>query len=90
MTHPWKSTILIEMSKRLQVLLDEAELAEIRKAAHRNRMSTAEWVLRALRVAQRTEPRGDVKKKLDVVRAAARHSFPTADIERGYGNDAGR
>lgn len=85
------------MSKRLQVLLDEVELAEIRKTARRNRMTTAEWVRQALRAARRREPGGDAKKKLDVVRAAAAHAFPTADIgqmlaeiERGYLEDGPR
>jgi hypothetical protein len=79
------------MSKRLQVLLDESELAEIRKLARRQHLTTAAWVRRALRAAQRGEPGVDAKKKLAVVRAAAAHAFPTADIdqmlneiERGY------
>jgi hypothetical protein len=72
-------------------MLDDAELAEIQKAARRQRMTTAEWVRQALRAARRVQPRGEAKKKLDVVRAATRHAFPTADIdqmlqeiERGY------
>ena len=80
------------MSKRLQVLLEEDELSEIQQAARRHRMTTAEWVRQALRLARRAEPRSDAGKKLAVVRAATRHSFPTADIEdmlkeieRGYG-----
>ena len=79
------------MSKRLQVVLDDQELAEIQQSARRNRMTTAEWVRQALRAARRREPQGNTKKKLDVVREAARHGFPTADIdemldeiERGY------
>ncbi len=79
------------MSKRLQVLFDESELAEIQEAAHRQQMTTAEWVRQAIRAARRSAPGSDVKKKLEVVRVAARHSFPTADIdqmlteiERGY------
>ena len=70
------------MSKRLQVLLDEQELAEIQRAARRQRMTTAEWVRQALRLARRAEPTGDPKKKLAVIRAARAHSFPTADIDR--------
>ena len=73
------------------MILDDAELAEIQKAARRARMTTAEWVRQALRAARRAQPRGEAKKKLEVVRAAARHAFPTADIdqmlqeiERGY------
>jgi len=79
------------MSQRLQVLLDESELAEIRRAARRHKLTTAAWVRQALRAARRAEPGSDTKKKLEVVRAAARHRFPTADIdqmlaeiERGY------
>jgi hypothetical protein len=75
----------------LQVLLDDDELADIRRAARRQRLSTAAWVRLALRAARRTEPEGDPKKKLAAVRAAVRNSFPTADIdqmlseiERGY------
>lgn len=81
------------MSKRLQVLLEEDELADIRQAARRQRMTTAEWVRQALRVARRAGPRTDAGKKLAVVRAATRHSFPSADIgemlkqiEQGYGS----
>jgi hypothetical protein len=54
-------------------------------------MTVAEWVRQALRDARRREPMRDVTKKLDAVRVAARHEFPTADvdtmlaeIERGY------
>lgn len=79
------------MSKRLQVLLDEAEWRDVQRAARAKRMTTAEWVRQALRAARTREPRGDTGKKLDVIRAAARHQFPTADIaqmldeiERGY------
>jgi hypothetical protein len=79
------------VSKRLQVLLDDAELADVRRAARRQRLSTAAWVRQALRAARRTEPGGDSRKKLAAVRAAARNAFPTAEIgdmlgeiERGY------
>ncbi|HEX6314756.1 MAG TPA: hypothetical protein VFZ73_07850 [Gemmatimonadaceae bacterium] len=46
------------MSKRLQVLLEESELAEIRRAARLSRMTVAEWVRQALRRARREEPMG--------------------------------
>ena len=44
-------------------------------------MSIAEWVRQALAHARRREPLGDVEKKLAAIRAAAKHEFPTADIE---------
>ena len=70
------------MSKRLQVLLDEPELRDIQRAARAQRMTVAEWVRQALRAARRREPRTDTRKKVEAIRAAARHSFPTADIEQ--------
>jgi hypothetical protein len=82
------------MSIRLQVLLDEAEMRRIKRAAEARRMTVAEWVRQALRLAERREPLGDTEKKIEVVRAATRHSFPTADldqmireIEQGYLED---
>jgi hypothetical protein len=82
------------MSKRLQVILDDPELLEIQRAARRARLTTAEWVRQALRAARRAVPGTDTKKKLDTVRAAAAHDFPTAEvgqmlqeIERGYAPD---
>lgn len=44
-------------------------------------MSLAEWVRQALAMARQREPLGDTGKKLDVIRNAARHDFPTADID---------
>jgi hypothetical protein len=70
------------MSKRLQVLLDDKELREIQQLARLQRMTVAEWVRQALRAARRREPLGDPGKKLEIVRAAIRHSFPTADIDQ--------
>jgi hypothetical protein len=85
------------MSKRLQVLLSEKELAEIQQSARKQQMTTAEWVRQALRAARRAEPRAASRKKLDVIRAAARHAFPAPDIdqmideiERGYLADSTR
>ncbi|MFI5180717.1 MAG: antitoxin [Thermoanaerobaculia bacterium] len=82
------------MSKRLQVLFDETELREIQRAARVRRVTMAEWVRQTLRAARRREPLGDIEKKRASIRSAARHSFPTADIdrmlaeiERGYAGD---
>jgi hypothetical protein len=79
------------MTTRLQVLLDDAELRSIQRIAKRRGLTTAEWVRQALRVARQAEAGRDPREKLDAIRVAARHSFPTADIdamlaeiERGY------
>ena len=79
------------MAKRLQVILQDPEYREVQRMARSRHMSIAEWVRQALAHARRREPVGDVGKKLDAVRAAARHEFPAGDIdsmlaeiERGY------
>jgi len=80
------------MAKRLQVILQDPEYREIQKMARARRMSLAEWVRQALDLARRREPLGSTGKKLEVIRAAAQHDYPTADIdtmlaeiEKGYG-----
>lgn len=85
------------MSKRLQVLVDEAELRDLQRIAKRRRMTVAEWVRQALRAARRAEATGDASKKLEAVRQALRHEFPAGsvedmleEIERGYLPDGGR
>jgi hypothetical protein len=79
------------MSKRLQVLVPEPEMAEIQELAERERVSVGEWVRRALRDARSRQSSIDPQSKLKSVRKAAEYSFPTADIdqmlaeiERGY------
>ena len=70
------------MSKRLQVILDDKEMRDIQRTAQRQQMTVAEWVRQALRAARRQVPVTDTKKKLGVVRTAAQHAFPTADIDQ--------
>ena len=74
--------------------MQDPEYREIQRAAHSRQMSIAEWVRQALAHARRREPLGDVGKKLEIIRAAAKHEFPTGDIdsmlaeiEQGYLND---
>lgn len=69
------------MSKRLQVILDDEEFEEIRTVARGHRMTISEWVRQALRTARRVEPLETAERKLMAVREAARHAYPTADIE---------
>ena len=69
------------MAKRLQVILRDPDYREIQRAARARHMSVAEWVRRALEAARRHEPSADIGKKLQAVRAAARHTFPSGDIE---------
>jgi hypothetical protein len=74
------------------VILKDPEYREIQRMARARRLSIAEWVRQALELARRREPAGGVGKKLDVIRAAARHDYPSGDIdlmlqeiESGYG-----
>jgi hypothetical protein len=83
------------MSKRLQVLLEEPELKDIRRAARAQRMTVAEWVRQTLRAARQERSTKDPEAKLAGVRAAMRHQHPpaadidqmNAEIERGYLTD---
>jgi hypothetical protein len=45
-------------------------------------MSLSEWVRQLLRAAWRDRQAGDQARKLDAVRAATRHSFPTGTSSR--------
>ena len=83
------------MSKRLQVILQDPEYKEIQRVARGRRMSISEWVRQALESARREEPVGSMARKLEGVRLAAHHQFPSgevddmlAEIESGYLKDA--
>jgi len=79
------------VTKRLQVLLDDPEWRDLQRVARAERTTVAEWVRRALRAARRQASPKDADRKLSAIGRAARHAFPTADldqmnadIERGY------
>ena len=79
------------MSKRLQVILTDEEMASVREEAARYGVTVSELVRQSLRDRRRATSSADPARKLAVVRAASRHDFPTADIdqmleeiERGY------
>lgn len=85
------------MAKRLQVILQDPEYREIQRAARSRHMTIAAWVRQALAKARRSEPIGDMEKKLAAVRAAAAHNVGPgsesdigtmlAEIESGYLSD---
>jgi hypothetical protein len=79
------------MSMRLQVIVDDKEMREIRRAARHSGLTVSEWVRSAMRQARRSSSGADPATKLAVVRAASLHAFPTgsveqmlAEIESGY------
>jgi predicted 2-oxoglutarate/Fe(II)-dependent dioxygenase YbiX len=69
------------MSKRLQVLLEDEEMIEVQQVARSRHLTVAEWVRQTLRQAKQEQPLYDVGTKTQVVREAARHSYPTGDID---------
>ncbi|RDI76132.1 hypothetical protein Gocc_0551 [Gaiella occulta] len=70
------------MSKRLQILLDERELRDIRRAANRAGQTVSEWARQAMRAHARAGgSNADPARKLAVIQSAAAHAFPTAEID---------
>ncbi|MYI65247.1 MAG: antitoxin [Gemmatimonadetes bacterium] len=68
------------MSKRLQVVLSEAELDEIRDAAKRNRVTVSAWVRRTLRAARERELRGGGRRCAKPVRNTGRPNPPACGL----------
>jgi hypothetical protein len=71
------------MSKRLQVVMDEAEYREVQEAAAAVRMTVSEWVRRILREARRPQANGTPsdeeglrRRKHERVGAAVREAGP--------------
>lgn len=82
------------MTKRLQVLLDDAELSELQRFARERRMTVAEVVRQTLRAARAEGATPDLADRLAAVKRAYQHRFPIDDIdvvlgeiERGYLGD---
>jgi len=83
------------MSKRLQVILGDDEMSDLRDLAAREGVTVSEWVRLSLRDARRRRASGDVEDRLARVRAAVTHAFPApdvdqmlAEVERGYASGA--
>jgi predicted nucleic acid-binding protein len=74
------------MSKRLQVLLPDREMADIRILAGRERLTVGEWVRRTLREARTRQSVNDPEARLKAVRRAVlfshRRHRPDAQRDR--------
>ena len=70
------------MSTRLQVLLEDEEMEEIRAAARASRQTVSAWVRDALRAArgERITPERAAARRL-VLAEARRFAYPVADPE---------
>ncbi len=69
------------MSKRLQVILSDEEYEELRLVSSSAGVTVSEWVRQALRKMRRDRSLLEADGKIDAVRAAAKHDFPTGDID---------
>jgi hypothetical protein len=83
------------MSKRLQVIVDDAELTRFRRAAGRAGLTLSEWARQALRRGERDGATRTYEEKMEAVRRAVewgeRDGAPAPpieqmleEIERGY------
>lgn len=79
------------MTKRLQVLLDDEELADIQRHARQRHQTTAAWVRDVLREARESAHEENATRILRAIERASRYSHPVGDIEemleeieRGY------
>lgn len=66
----------------MQVLFEDSEFRRIQEAARASGQTVAEWVRGHLRQAVRATPGGDHERKLEAVRAASLHAFPTGEIDQ--------
>ncbi|HYL36783.1 MAG TPA: hypothetical protein VEV17_12790 [Bryobacteraceae bacterium] len=69
------------MSKRLQILLPDHEMAEIQSLAKRELLTASEWARLALRPALASEPVKTPEAKLRAIRRAVRYSFPIPEFD---------
>ena len=63
------------MAKRVLLTLENAEYQEIQDMARSRHISIGEWVQQAVESERRRESSAQVARKLEVTRAAARHSY---------------
>ena len=73
-------SILILMSMRLQVVMDEEEAERYKRAAARRQLSLSEWVRRCLRRAEKSESSPEPAQKLAALKRARQHNHPTGTI----------
>ncbi len=70
------------MSKRLQVILEDEEMHQIKTLAMQQHMTVSEWVRNTLREARHHRQIEKAEKKISVVHSASKHAFPTGEIEQ--------
>jgi hypothetical protein len=69
------------MSKRLQVVIGDADFERYRSTAQAQGVNISEWVRQALRVAERERSSGDVEAKLAAIRKAVNHRSGGREVD---------
>ncbi len=69
------------MSKRLQVVVADADLDRYAKSADSAGLTLSEWARQALRSAEREMSSGDVEAKLAVIRRAVSHETGGREVD---------
>ena len=79
------------MSIRLQVLLDDDELKEVKELAFQENLTVSAWVRRAIQHEKKERPGTAARKKLQTIQNFSKYDFPISDykeiaaeIESGY------
>lgn len=62
------------------MVLTEDEWESFASVARREGHTLSVWVRETLRAARDRQPCGDASSKLEAIRAAAEHAFPTGDV----------
>ena len=82
------------MSIRLQILLDEDELQEVKKLAIEEKLTVSAWVRRAIQHEKKERPGTAARKKLQIINKSSKYNYPTGDyqdiaaeIDSGYSKE---
>ncbi len=70
------------MSAKVQIVVDEAELARFRAAADQAGMTLSEWARHALRLAERDTATRGSQQEIDAIHAASGYEFPAPDVDK--------
>lgn len=81
LTHCQALFILMHMSIRLQVILNDEEMHELKERAEQDQLTVSAWVRRAIQHEMRERPGKRASEKLATIRKSASYEFPTGDYE---------
>jgi hypothetical protein len=74
-------SILMSVSKRLQIVMPEAEIEALRKSARKEGLTLSEWARKALKKARQAQKGPTPEGKLKALVRALECDHPTADID---------